>query len=470
MRSILSKLWLGITGLVIIIIVLIWIFQIFFLNRFYLNERSNLLLNEGKAIASLIEKTENLDPLSVNIKDEIDAFTSSYTAGIIIFTPNQGVLYSSDSSKIFRDNINSFLNFRDIRRDLLSQKVFVKQNRIHILNATFITVGVPLVHNDEIVGTAILSSPVQPIKETITILRRQLTIITLLSIAIGTVLALILAKIFTSPIVKINQAAKQIAKGDFSSKVNIKSKDEIGVLGKTINNLSTQLGQTEKFRREFIANTSHELKTPISLIRAYAELVMETKGEEKKNTADYLNVIIDESSRLNNMVEDMLYLSKMEAGYYTPNLTDFNIIETIKKVLDKLSHIAKENEISLIKDFSADSIMVTADEDKIYQVILNLINNAIMHSTNDTTVIIKISDRQNMIRIEIIDNGIGIPEEDLPHIWDRFYKVDKSRQRNNTGTGLGMSIVKNILEAHNFKYGINSKVNKGTKIWIEMTK
>ena len=466
MKSILGRLWLGITSLVIIIIVLIWIFQILFLNTFYMRERTNILVNKGNEIASLVEKGYSIDIISEEITNEIESFTSAFDATVAIISPSLELLYVRGNSKLLLNRLKLFVDTKIIRT-IKSGKPFVTRRKIRQLDSTFITVGIPLKYNEKVIGSVILNTSVEPIQETISILRKQLTIITLISVCIGTILSLLLAKAFTKPVIKITSVAKKIAKGDFNSKVNIASEDEIGVLGNTINNLSTQLGQTEKFRKEFIANTSHELKTPISLIKAYAELIMECDNDEKENIHQHLNVITEESDKLNKMVEDMLYLSKMEAGYYNPKIKPFNIVEVTKKVISKLTCIADENNIKVSLDASSYNITINADEEKMEHVLLNLVNNAIVHSSADDEITVKITNLLPKVRIEVIDNGIGIPNEDLPYIWDRFYKVDKSRNRKSSGTGLGMSIVKNILAAHGFKYGIQSKLGKGTTVWFE---
>ena len=170
------------------------------------------------------------------------------------------------------------------------------------------------------------------------------------------------------------------------------------------------------------------------------------------------------------MVEDILYLSKMEAGYLKLDLVELPIIDILESVIEKLSFFASKNNIKLVVEIDDVNTFIYCDSDKMYQIFYNIINNAINHSFENSKVTIKVSNMNNIIRIEVIDNGKGVPKEDLPYIWDRFYKVDKSRKRDNSGTGLGMAIVKNILEAHNFRYGIKSEVNKGTILWFEASK
>lgn len=480
MKSLLSKSWLGITSLVLIILLLIWLFQIGLLNQFYINERKNILLDEGTKLASLFLESNDYKIVSQEIIDEIESWSHSYNARVSIIDSNGKNLFYNIPKQYLRDNKfpierfkkSIFNSYNDLKiiGNLSKGKTFIIQKEYDRPNKASILVGVPVKKNDEIIGNIIITSPLAPIEETISILKKQLSIISLVSLLIGTGLALLFAKHFTKPIVKITETSRKIAKGDFTANVSLNSRDEIGALGDTINNMAHQLGQIENFRREFIANTSHELKTPISLIRAYAELVKDDIGENNIDNSSYLQVIIDESERLNTMVEDILYLSNMESGYSKPNCQLSPIIEIINNVIDKLSFFASQRNITLTLEMNAKKTLIYADKQKIHQVFYNIINNAINHSYKNSQVIIKVNNIDDICRVEIIDTGKGIPKEDLPYIWDRFYKVDKSRKRDSSGTGLGMAIVKNILDSHNSRYGIESEVNKGTKMWFEINK
>ncbi|EOD01113.1 sensor histidine kinase [Caldisalinibacter kiritimatiensis] len=478
MKSILGKLWLGITSLVVFILLIVWIFQVGLLNKFYISERKNILINEGKQIAELILNS-NQYGITEKIIDEIHSFSSSYNTNVVIANSKSNIIFYSVPKIFVRNNIEAdeilrrslFYLYNDpyIQKNIVQGNIFTVQKHNPAFKDRLIIVGIPIKNKNNIIGTILLTSPLAPIEEASSILRKQLSLISIISLLIGTLLALVFSKTFTKPILKIINTSKRIAKGDFEANVDINSEDEIGILGDTVNNMAVQLGQIEKLRKEFIANISHELKTPISLIKAYAELVMDVDDNEK-DRKEHLNVIIDESNRLNRMVEDILYLSKMEANYSNPYLSKFPIINVIEDVIQKLSFFADKKNISINIDIDNQSTEIYADKEKIHQVFFNLINNAIRHSFENGQVTIKVYNINNIVKVEISDNGKGIPEEDLPYIWDRFYKADKSRKRNDSGTGLGMSIVKNILEIHNFNYGIKSKINQGTTVWFEIKK
>ena len=480
MKSILSKLWLGITALVLIILLITWLFQIGLLNEFYIRERKSILQNEAKKLSSIMEQSEEFHILSQEVLEEIHRFTTSINAIVMIIDKKNNMIFVNTPGRFFINNREQDRNDRRFPSPLMGDgeieglmaqgKPFTLQRIRSRGPEASIIVGVPVTRQGQLIGNIVISSALAPIEEATTILKKQLSIITILSLGIGTLLALSLAKFFTKPIVKIIDASKCIAKGDYSVEIIQPSNDEIGVLGETINDLARQLDKTEKLRKEFIANVSHELKTPISLIKAYAEVVKDMDNFDAKDKDQYLQVVIDESDRLNNMVEDILYLSKMESGYADLEYEQFSLQEILDYIIEKLSYFASKNNISVAMELESEHSVIFADKNKIYQVFYNIINNAIHHSYENGKIVIKITEKDELLRIEVIDNGKGIPKEDLPYIWDRFYKVDKSRKRDSSGTGLGMAIVKNILKAHRYQFGIESQINKGTMVWMEIPK
>ncbi|MCT4594335.1 MAG: cell wall metabolism sensor histidine kinase WalK [Anaeromicrobium sp.] len=471
MKNILSKLWIFITSLILIILGISWIFQVYFLDDFYIDAITNSLIDSGKEIATIVEK-EGID--SHNLSKKIHEVASDLNGRVNIIDRKSNVIYNNllgerglnDLRILGKKPPPRFERF-SFKQDLYVNRLIQKKNGKNIVR--HLNVALPIKKGDKVVGNVWLSSGLSSTDSITFVLKKQLSIISGISLLVGTILSLFLSKMFAKPIIKITHATKEIAKGNFHYNINVKGKDEIGILGNTINKMAEQLSQTETFRREFIANTSHELKTPISLIKAYAELTLDIEGEEKENREGNLKVIIDESDRLTNMVEDILYLSKMEAGYYDPTMETFLVNDTLNRVIYKLKYFAKEKNINILFNPNKD-LIIEGDENKIFQVFFNILNNSIIHSFNDSEIQINLLDNKDSIKIEFKDFGSGIPKEDLPHIWERFYKVDKSRKRDKSGTGLGMSIVKNILEAHNYSYGVESEVNKGTLVWIEVKK
>jgi signal transduction histidine kinase len=258
--------------------------------------------------------------------------------------------------------------------------------------------------------------------------------------------------------VQINQSAKALARGNYETEFHGKGYLEIEELSDTLNTAATELSKVERLRRELIANISHDLRTPLAFIYSYAEMMHDFPHEV---TPEQSKIIMDETKRLTSLVNDMLDISLLEAGAAKLNKTNYNLTESLRKTINRMNELVKNEGYQLYFEYNED-IYVCADEVKITQVFYNLLLNAITHSGDDKTVIVRQSVRENSVRIEVIDHGEGIDQSDLPYIWERYYKVDKKHKRPIMGTGLGLSIVKKIIEMHGGKYGVESEEGKGS--------
>ena len=218
-----------------------------------------------------------------------------------------------------------------------------------------------------------------------------------------------------------------------------------------------------------MANVSHDLKTPLTMIKAYAELIRDVTHNDEEKMNKNLNTIIEETDRLNILVNDILELSKIKSNSSPLDLEEFDLNELIKTILTRYEiYIEKENYNIIYKEQK--DVIIKADKKRIEQVIYNLINNAINYTGNDKKVIINLKQDKNRIRVEIKDTGKGIEKKDLEYIWDKYYKVDKTHSRTQVGSGIGLSIVKSILISHKFEYGVETKINKGTTFYFEIPK
>ncbi|PMC39461.1 PAS domain-containing sensor histidine kinase [Bacillus sp. UMB0899] len=224
----------------------------------------------------------------------------------------------------------------------------------------------------------------------------------------------------------------------------------------------TEERRLDKLRKDFIANVSHELRTPISMLQGYSEAIVDDIASTDEEKKDIAKVIHDESLRMGRLVNDLLDLARMEAGHITLNLEEIQLSDFVEKVSRKFQGLAKDKDISLLTDVHISEPAHIIDPDRIEQVLTNLIDNAIRHTSENGSVVISVKDQLNGVIIDVKDSGSGIPEEDLPFVFERFYKADKARTRGRAGTGLGLAIVKNIVEAHKGKISVHSKVNEGT--------
>ena len=317
-------------------------------------------------------------------------------------------------------------------------------------------------YSDEMV--LMVNSVMTPITSTVETLKIQLMVITFVLILLALVVGYMVTNIVSKPIIQTNEAAKKLAEGDFSPNFTGKQYKEIAELSDTLNYAAQELGKSEEYQHEIVANVSHDLRTPLTMITGYAEVMRDLPGE---NTPENVQVIIDEANRLTNLVNDLLNISKLQAGVMQKNDTRYNLTQSIRQVFDRYNKL-REQEGYVIEFEAGEEVYVVADEDKIYQVVYNLINNAINYTGEDKKVIVRQKVMDKYVRIEVSDSGEGIPEAELKNVWERYYKVDKTHKRSVQGTGLGLSIVKNILKLHNARFGVDSHLGEGSTFWFEL--
>lgn len=312
----------------------------------------------------------------------------------------------------------------------------------------------------------VFSAIITPVGATIQTLRYQLYFITIIMIVLSVGLALIISKKIAKPIEDINKSAKELSFGNYDTLFTGTGFLEIKELSNTLNKAAFELGKVDALRKELIANISHDLRTPLSLIYSYAEIMNDFPSEI---TQEQTQIIMDETQRLSSLVHDILQVSKIENGIYSITKAEFNLTETIKNIIFNTQKLI-ENQGFIIEFNPKEEVFIIADEIKIIQAFYNLLINAINYSTDEKKVLIRQINTKSTIKIEIIDYGIGISPEDKPYIWDRYYKTIKTHNRAITGSGLGLSIVKKLIYLHNGICGVDSEKEKGSTFWFEIPK
>ena len=441
------------------ILAFLWFFQVVFLNTYYEWVKTKEIEN----IASKIANAYNSD----DFQDTLDSIT--YSEGVCIeLIYDNSEIYSSNS--LNRGCIGGQAN--DETYTLYKQKIIQGNDtkKVYKLENTrfgnkTILYGIKLDDNYYVMVNASL----QPLNSTINILASQLIYVTIIVFILSFIIAYYISRHISKPIVKLNDTAKIMAKGDHDIKFDTESEIvELNSLADTLNKANSELAKTDELRRELMANVSHDLKTPLTMIKAYAEMVRDLtyKTPEKRN--NNLNTIIDETDRLNLLVNDMLELSKMQSNVIELKYEEFDLDDVIKTVVDRFSYL--ESKGYKFEYNGLENAIIEADKMKIEQVIYNLIGNATNYVLDDKTIIINLKEEDNKYLVEVIDHGKGIDKKDLELIWDKYYRVDKKHKRNTIGTGLGLSIVKNIFIMHNFEYGVKSKKNIGTCFYFKIDK
>ncbi len=362
-----------------------------------------------------------------------------------------------------KNNIETVLYKRKFIRSGEKRAQYIYTNPI-FHNKT-ILYGVKLESDDY----AFIMASLEPLGATTSILASQLVYVTIGVLLLSFVIAYFISKNISKPIVQMSRSAKRMGNGILNVHFDTNSSiEEINELAVTLNKMNAELVKTDELRRDLMANVSHDLKTPLTMIKAYAEMVRDLDQQKEKRDT-HLNVIIEEADRLNVLVNDILNLSKLQSNIEELNMEEFDLTECINTILKRYD-ILREKEGYQFIFKQTKPLMIQADRAKMEQVIYNLINNAINYTGKDNKVTIKVKESKDSIRVQIIDTGKGIKEEDLDVIWDRYYKSSKKHKRNAFGTGLGLSIVKNVLEHHHFNYGVTSKINKGTTFFFDVPK
>lgn len=310
----------------------------------------------------------------------------------------------------------------------------------------------------------VVNKNVQPVDATVATLRLQMIYISLILICVSALAAYIISSRVTRPVAAMNEEAKKLAKGDYNVNFSGGSYLETCQLAGTLNYAAEELSKLDTMQKELIGNISHDLRTPLTMIAGYSEVMRDIPGEM---TAENMQIVIDETNRLSSLVNDMLDLSRLTGGKREIRRTLFSLTECVRETVRRFSKLKSVQGYTVT--FTADrDVYVNADETLILQVIYNLVSNAVNYTGDDKSVEILQDVKDGICRITVSDTGDGIPPEKLPYIWDRYYRTGDFHKRAVCGTGLGLSIVKGALILHGAQFGVSSTVGKGSSFWFEL--
>ena len=430
-----------------------WGSQILFLTLFYEKYQINNLNKVAYKLSKNIYDVEEIESIAYknNICIKYISDNNVYTFNEL---SNNCIL---NNSRSVNNIVNNFINNN-------TTKEIIKVNN-PINNTKSILYNLKI-QDDKYI---ILNTNLEDVDSTTSVLKNQLIYITLIIIILSIIVSIILSKMLNKPIINITNEAKKLAKGNKELNIPESNIKEIDDLRDSLIYASKEINKTDELRRDLLANVSHDLKTPLTMIKAYAEMVRDLNKDNEKKRNENLNIIIEETDRLTLLVNDILNLSKLEANKENLDITEFDLVNLIENIIKKYNIIKETENYNFVLKLP-EKALVKGDVNKISQVIYNLVNNAINYTGDDLTVIIEIIENKKTYTVNIIDSGKGIKKEELNIIWDKYYKNEKNHKRSKVGTGVGLSIVKNILDKHNFKYGVISKVGKGTKFYFEITK
>lgn len=494
-------------GMIILSIVICWLMNLFLLPGFYETSKKDQLNSVYSQVADLFDKND-WQSISSDKKDEVyDAIDkigansglSLYIMEIKVNVANGMVsdisyLYpsmSGRSQELNKQQLSKYVMFKQLGDVVDSNYQLLKKTDNYELYKVY----------DERIDSNYIEliggvkgdywiyerSNYQGIKESAAISNEFLAYVGIAACLLCIVIMVIVSNRYTKPILMLAKLAQKMEELNFDVRYDENRKDEIGVLGHSMNSMSDKLEETiselktannelqldiqrrseqEQMRQEFLANVSHELKTPIALIQGYAEGLSENVNDDPESRDFYCDVIVDEADKMNKMVKKLLSLNQLEFGNGQVHLEHFDIQEVVKSVLASSDILFKQKEVK-ISFCEKDPIYVWADEYMTEEVVMNYVSNAVNHVSGDQIIEVKIESVDGKARVSVFNTGEKIPEEELDKIWSKFYKVDKARTREYGGNGIGLSIVKAIMEAHNQKYGVRNYDN-GVEFWFEL--
>ena len=445
------------------ILVLVWGLQIALLRSSYETMKVNQVTTAAAAISHTY--STNIDELTDEIA-ELSVESDMYV-----------MMESNDALLLFTPEQDSVMPVYKYRNEIPRLKTMIEQSELDTASFKFSTnfeeyetlaYCKRIESTDDSSTYLYIFTPLYPVSSTVTILKNQLIIVTFIVIIIAFFLALYLSKRITKPLSEITYNAKKMGEGNYDVTFYTDYPyTEMNRLSKTLNKATVELGRADNLQKDMIANVSHDLKTPITLIKSYAEMIRDLSGDNKEKRDTHLNVIIKESERMTGLISDMSQFSKMQNKKIELNEGEFDLSLITAELLESYK-ILEENEGYSFTFNAPQSSPVYGDEAKIKQVISNLVGNAIKYCGDNKDITINIEKDGKFYRFEVVDHGQGISEEDLEHVWDRYYRTSENFNRPETGTGLGLSIVKQILTLHNANFGAESELGKGSTFWFEI--
>ena len=483
-KSIRTRLFLTLSITIIVIIVLFIIVNNIILEKFYMYSKQNSLLEAYRSINMYYNSEEQSD-----IEPKLEELEVNYNFEILITTSYNTTIYMSNN-----DFTPTYMNVIIKREFLHNASTIYPENKITINQSQDITTGYKFIYLTSTLDNGYklyIRVPMASITESVKISNRILQLIGFFTIIISGFIVIIISKRFTDPILQLNEVAQKMSKLDFSTKYReTNTNDEIDNLGKSINVMSNTMektikqlrntnielekdieekSKTDEMRKQFISDVSHELKTPIALIQGYAEGLVENVAKDEESRKFYAEVILDETNKMDTLVRKLLELIKIEYGSLEFNNSEIDLTELISETIRKSQVMINEKNINLIYN-KDDKVKIYADEFYIEQIISNYFTNAIKNVkevNGRKEIIINIEQEDNKTRVLVFNTGDNIKEEDLGRIWKRFYKVDESRNRQDGGTGIGLALVKAIMERTGNKYGVENK-DDGVEFYFEI--
>ena len=444
----------------VILIAMVWGLTTSLMNKYYENTR----LQTSYQLASTLEEQLQLNPMGF---DQFAADAAKVNDIYIrLDTPGDSLIY---------DGTGSFENDQTINRDIKVVRERLKNSTLNTITlkrvkgANFDSRLLYASYIETFQGrcTLFLIAPLYADAATVNVISKLLFYISIFVLMIAFALAMFLSNRLASPIENITRSAKELSMGNHDVKFNATGFTETKELARTLNQASYEMQKTEFYQREILANVSHDLKTPLTMIRSYAEKIIDISGNNPEKRESDLHVIISETERLNRLVTEMMPVSRLQSDKIELHRTVFNLVDAAQEVFDSFV-VLRESDGYDLQFHPCKAVYVDGDRDKLMQVMSNFISNAVKYSQGNKFVDVQLKRVGKKVVFHCVDHGVGIPSDELQHVWDRYYRTSANHERDIEGTGLGLSIVKGILNIHGANFGVESQEGRGSDFWFEM--
>ena len=444
-----------------ILIAFLWVLTSFFMDTYYQRVRTQEVIRTAEVIetqyrsspakfSGYATETAEINGIYIRIDDENGSMSFDGTRmGMSSSEYDYDIAHISE--KLAADPASSVTETRHSASS---------DSAARLVYATNIKTGIRM-------STLYIIAPLYPDQTTIRIVKSMLSYITFILLSVAVLLAYALSRRITLPIENLTRSAKELSTGNYNVKFNGSSFTETKELARALNKASYEMEKTDFYQREILANVSHDLKTPLTMIRSYAEKIIDISGDNPEKRNSDLQIIISETERLNRLVTDMLSVSNLQSNNVEMHRETFDLVEAAEDVYDSFMVLASSQGYE-IHFHPCKSAYVVGDRSRIMQVMTNFVSNAVKYSGDNKFIDIQLVRGNKKVTFHCIDHGIGIPSDEIAHVWDKYYRTSANHERDIEGTGLGLAISKSILNLHSASYGVNSEEGKGSDFWFEM--
>lgn len=453
-----NKIFKGFIAILVLSFTVLGVFLFPWLSNYVISEKENMLMKAGARLSEMSSglALKNYSEYKDLYQISIDVIGQNLNSEVMLADKNGNIIIKTT----YRHSENIFEKIpEDILKEINSGKKARKLGKFFNYKDSTLTIGVPVIYNENVIGGIYLLTYVPEVAKLREDIFRMYVFSVIAVFLISLIIIYMVSKNITQPINDITKASKALSNGKFETRVKVYKEDEIGELATAFNSMADSIGKLEYMRRSFISDVSHELRTPMTIITGFVEGVLDgTIPEEKKDM--YLKIVLDETKRLSKLVNDLLDISRLASDEVKLELSKFDINELIRLTVIGFENRFNEKLLTVNVVFENETEEVLAEKDSIKRVLTNLIDNAIKFCKEKGTIDISVKHKGDKVNISVKNEGVGISEEEKKIIFERFYKLDKSRSQNKNGVGLGLYIVKSIIDKHKEKIWINSEYGK----------